>query len=123
MLEYITPYIVLSKSYDQSPCVLCYVACHVNQVIDYCPVPAAFYRPVLRLVGDFFPAASDIDGFSVSGMGNIHGIFHYHLNAGCVNGTNLLSTTGLKPRIKIMHFLLSSFLTSSGVNSSLPSTS
>ena len=32
---------------------------------------------------------------------------------------NLLSMIGTKPRIKIIHFLLSSFLTSSGVNSYL----
>ena len=46
MPELFTPYIALSNPYDQSPCVLRYVACHVGQVIDHRPAYAAFYRPL-----------------------------------------------------------------------------
>lgn len=45
MLEYFPPDITPSQSYDQFPCVFRYVACHVDQVVDHRPVPAAFYRP------------------------------------------------------------------------------
>ena len=45
MPEYFPLDIALSESYDQFPCVFRYVARHVDQVIDYRPVPAAFYRP------------------------------------------------------------------------------
>lgn len=45
MLEYITPNITFPKAYNQITCMFRYVACHINQVVDNCPVPAPFHRP------------------------------------------------------------------------------
>ena len=42
MLEYIAPNITFSKAYNQITCMFRYVSCHINQVVDNCPVPAPF---------------------------------------------------------------------------------
>ena len=80
------------------------------------PSPASFFSRSavsLSMISSFFLSC---------------GLWTYHfpfpspllLNMGCLKVLNLKSITGSHPRIRTMHFLLSSFLTSSGVISSLP---
>lgn len=44
MAEYITPDIALTQTYDLPPCMLCYVAGHVDQVAYNRAVASALYR-------------------------------------------------------------------------------
>jgi len=46
-LEYIPPDITLPQTYDQLPGVFCHMACDIDQIVDDCPVSAAFYSSFL----------------------------------------------------------------------------